>query len=426
MRKQLGLWLIMLPVLAWAVPLDKVVAVVNDNVITASELDTEVEQMRQQLLARKIELPSNMVLRKQVLQHLIDEEIQLQLAKTNDLVVDNTELDETIKKIATSNHLTVEALREELARQGMDFDVYRDHLRKEVLLSRVQQNAVGKEIAVSMQQVNDYLKSPEHLEKGPQTFHIQHIVIPIQEEPTSEQLNKARNKAQAVMSKIKQGDDFSRLAIAESSGEYALEGGDLGDRHLAELPEVFAAEVIKMKPGEVVGPIRTGNGFQIIKLMSIGSNQKPHEMTKTHVRHILLKQDVNMTEAEASRQIDNLYQQLKSGKDFALMAQQYSLDRMSAAKGGDLGWVTGEELVPAFTEVMNGLAENVVSKPVKTQFGWHLIQVLGRKTEDDSEAFERQQVRQFLHQRKFTEAVQNWQQHMRTTAYIHIVEKQLA
>ena len=181
-----------------------------------------------------------------------------------------------------------------------------------------------------------------------------------------------------------------------------------------------------MNAGDVVGPLRTGNGFQVLKLVSVGSNQTRHEVSKTRVRHILLKQDVNMTEAEASKQIDNLYQQLKSGKDFALMAKKYSLDRASAIKGGDLGWVTSEEVVPAFAEVMNALPINTISKPVKTPFGWHLIQVQERKTEDDSKAFQRQQVRQFLHQRKFTEAVQNWQQHMRTNAYVNIMDKELA
>jgi peptidyl-prolyl cis-trans isomerase SurA len=251
-------------------------------------------------------------------------------------------------------------------------------------------------------------------------------VVPLPEEPTSAQVSKARAKAQLLIQKIERGEDFGQLAVAKSSGEYALEGGDLGERHLAELPEVFASEVVKMKVGDVAGPVRAGNGFQIIKLVSIGNNQMRHEVTKTHVRHILLKQDVNMTETEANRQINNLYEQLKSGKDFSAMARQYSLDRASAAKGGDLGWVTPEELAPAFSEAMNALPVNAISKPVKSSFGWHLIQVLERKTMDDSDAYQRQQVRQFLHQRKFNEAVQNWQQHMRSSAYINIVDKDLA
>mgnify|MGYP000606095687 CR=1 FL=1 len=259
-----------------------------------------------------------------------------------------------------------------------------------------------------------------------QTYHLQNIVIPVPEEPTTEQLNKAHQKAKDLLVKLKHGDDFNRMAIAESSGEFALEGGDLGERHLAELPEIFAKQVVNMKVGEIAGPIRTGNGYQLIQLTAIGGNDEHHEVTKTHVRHILLKQDASMTSTEASKQANNLYQQLKAGKDFALMAKQYSLDAASAVKGGDLGWVTAGELVPEFEKVMDALPLHKVSKPVKTPFGWHLIEVLERKKIDDSASFKRQQVRQFLQQRKFTEAVQNWQQHLRAEAYINILDKQLA
>lgn len=305
--------------------------------------------------------------------------------------------------------------------------MFRENIRKEMVISRLQQKAVGQDVVVSAQQVEDYLKTAaKENRKAQQTYHLQNIVVPLPEEPTSEQVKKAQEKAQALLKKIKQGDDFSRLAIAESSGEYALEGGDLGDRHLAELPEIFADKVVNMKISEVAGPIRAGNGFQLIKLVSVGGADGHHDVVKIHVRHILLKQDNNMTPEEAQRQINNIYQQLKSGKDFALMAKQYSLDASSAIKGGDLGWVTADELVPQFSKAMEDLPPHTISKPVKTPFGWHLIEVLERKTVDDSEAYQRQQVRQFLHQRKFTEAVQNWQQHLRTDAYLNILDKELA
>lgn len=409
-----------------AEPLDKVVAVVNDNVITASELDSQMEVLRQQIRAKKMELPSDDVLRKQVLQHLIDVDIQLQLAKRNEITIDTTELDEAIVRIAENNKISLTQLREEVIKQGLAWDDYRENIRKEMLMNRLQQRAVGKDIVISTQQVTDYLKTASHQENTNQTYHLQNIVIPVPEEPTTGQLNKAKEKAQSLLSKIKQGDDFNRMAIAESSGEYALEGGDLGERHLAELPEVFAQKVITMKIGDVVGPIRTGNGFQLIKLVAIGGEDGTHLVVKTHVRHILLKQDLSMTDEEATRQVNNLYEQLKSGKDFALMAKQYSLDAASAVKGGDLGWVTPDELVPAFADAMNALPIKTISKPVKSQFGWHLIEVLERKTEDDSKSFQQQQVRQYLQQRKFAEAVQNWQQHLRTDAYVKILDKALA
>ena len=420
-----GLALVLSNVLC-AEPLDKVVAVVNDDVITQSELDTQYNLLRQQLLAKNTSLPPEAVLRKQVLQHLIDVDLQLQLAKNNDISVDSAELDDTIEKIAEQNHLSLTQLREELLKQGMSWEVYRENLRKEILMSRIQQKAVGKEVVVSTQQVEDYLKTSFRSESNPQLFRIQNIVVPLPEEPTTQQLVKAKNKANALLIKLQQGEDFSRLAIAESSDEYALEGGDLGERRLAELPEVFAKQAIDMKVGEVSAPIRTGNGFQIIKLVSVRDASERHEVTKTHVRHILLKQDANATPEQALKQINNLYQQLKSGKDFATMAKQYSLDAASAVKGGDLGWVLPEELVLPFAEAMDALPVHTVSKPVKTAFGWHLIEVLERKTVDDSASYQRQHVRQLLQQRKFAEAVQNWQQHIRTDAYVNVLDKKLA
>lgn len=347
--------------------------------------------------------------------------------KKNGLAVDDTELNQAIEKIASANHATLTQLREEIVRQGMTWDEYRENIRKEILLSHLQQKAVGRDAMVTSEQVDQYLKTEGGVvDRSTLTYRIQNIVIPLGEEPTSEQVKKAKNKAEFLLTKIKKGDNFSLLAIENSSGEFALEGGDLGERHLAELPELFAKEVVKMKVGQVVGPLRAGNGFQLIKLVSIGGENQHHIITKTHVRHILLKPDPSMLPEDAKKQVQNIYQQIKAGKDFALMAKQYSLDSSSAVKGGDLGWVSPGVLVPEFEKAMDKLSINEISPPVKSQFGWHLIQVLGRKQEDDSEAFKVQQVRQFLQQRKFAEAVQNWQQHIRTDAYVNILDKELA
>jgi peptidyl-prolyl cis-trans isomerase SurA len=406
--------------------LDKVVAVVNNGVITASELNAQVELSKKQIVAQKMQIPAESVLRKQVLQHLIDVDLQMQMAKQNGITIDNAELNEAIEHIASTNKLTVTQLREEITKQGMSWQEYRRNLRKEMVLSRLQQKAVGKEVNVTNEQVEHYLKTDDHVDNSASTYHLQHIVIPLSEEPSTEQVKTARATAEHLLAKIKKGDDFSRLAIEESSDEFALEGGDLGERHLAELPELFAKEVVRMHAGQVVGPIRAGNGFQLIKLIAKNGENQNHVITLTHVRHILLKPDAGMLPSEALNQANNIQHQLAAGKDFGLMAKQYSLDAGSAVKGGDLGWVTSGELVPEFEKTMSELPVNKISKPVKTQFGWHLIQVLGRKQKDDSQAFKKQQVRQFLQQRKFSEAVQNWQQHIRAEAYINILEKDLA
>ncbi|CAM2834064.1 peptidylprolyl isomerase [Legionella worsleiensis] len=406
--------------------LDKVVAIVNDGVITSSELDAQVELSRKQIIAQKMQVPEESVLRKQVLQHLIDVDLQMQLAKQHGITVDTTELNEAIERVAKMNNLTLSQLREEITKQGITWQEYRQNIRKEMLISRLQQKAVGKDVQVTKEQVEQYLKTENTIDYSSVTFHLQNIVIPLSEEPTSEEIKSARANADKLLAKIRKGDDFSRLAIEESSGELALEGGDLGERHLAELPEIFAKEVVKMKVGQVAGPIRASNGFQLIKLVAKGGDNQHHVVTKTHVRHILLKPDASMLPADSLKQAKNIYQQIKAGKDFALMAKQYSLDAASAVKGGDLGWVSPGELVPQFEKTMNNLPLHKVSQPVKTQFGWHLIEVIARKQIDDSASFKRQQVRQFLQQRKFAEAVQNWQQHLRTEAYVNIIDKDLA
>lgn len=408
--------------------LDKVVAVVNNGVITSSELDKQVALTKKQLLAQRTPLPSDTVLRKQVLQHLIDVDLQLQMAKQNGLVVDDTELTQAIENIAAANHATVAQMREELMRQGLGWNEYRENLRKEMILSHLQQKAVGREVMITNEQVEQFLKTEGNapIDRTNFTYHLQNIVIPLNDEPTPEQVSKAKREAERLLARIKNGADFTRVYIEPSNNDFSLEGGDLGQRHLAELPELFAKEVIAMKVGQVSEPLRAGNGFQLIKLVAIGGDNQHHIVTLTHARHILLKPDTSMLPEDAKKQVNNIYQQLKAGKDFAKMAKKYSLDSASAVKGGDLGWVNPGETVPEFEKTMNKLPLNQVSQPVKTQFGWHLIEVLERKQQDDSAAFKKQQIRQYLHQRKFAEAVQNWQQHIRTDAYVNIIEKELA
>ena len=422
-------FVIFLMCVAWIVraePLDKVVAIVNEQVITQSELDEQTALIRQQIMAKQSAMPSDQILQKQVLQHLIEVDLQLQMAKNHDIVVDAQELDETIAGIAERNHLTLTQLREILEKQGMPFDAYRDNMRKEMVMHRLQQKAVSKDIVVSNQQVEDFLKTAALTQKINQLYHVQNILIPLSEAPTSTQVQKAFMKAQALLIKIKQGSDFSSLASTESNSEYLLESGDLGERHLAELPSMFAEHLATMSTGDVSPPIRTGNGVQLIKLLALNEQTERHEVVKMHVRHILLKPDANMTVDSATRQANNLYEQLKSGKDFAAMAKNYSADAASAVKGGDLGWVVADEVVPEFAHAMASLPLHTISHPVKSVFGWHLIEVLERKTIDDSYAYQRQQVRHQLEERKLSEAVQNWKQHIRSDAYIQIMDKKLA
>jgi len=428
--KRILLALLLCPLLAFASKvqlLDKVVAVVNDGVITERELDDEMAQVKKQISAKNTPLPAPAALKKQVLQHLINVKLELGIAKQNNITVDNIELNDAISKIAKDNHLGLDELKSLVSQQGMSWESYRKNIQKEMLLARLQQGAVSKDIQISDEQIDNYMKSAStEMNQGDVTYHVQNIVIPLSEEPTNHDIAKATQKAQELLAKIHKGADFSQLALESSSGEFALEGGDLGDRHLAEMPTPYAKKVTSMKVGETTGPIRTGNGLHLIKLTAVSGGDGHHELVKTHVRHILIKSDNTMTEDEAKAQALHIYQEIKSGKPFDMMAKQYSLDATSAVNGGDLGWVTPGELVPPFEAAMDKLQPNQVSEPVKSAFGWHIIEVLARKKEDNTAEFKRQQVRLFLQQRKFSEAVETWQQRLRTDAYVKILDKQLA
>ena len=408
-----------------AEPLDKVVAIVNDSVITEQELSEKVMMARQQIKQKNMQMPEDRILRKQVLDQLISMDLQMQLAKANNIQIDDTELDTAIENVAKGNKMTMTEFRSALASQGMSWKEYRQSLRKEMMLHHLQQKTIAKDIVVTNEQVEDFLKSSADAEKSEAIYHIENIVISLPEEPTADQLQEGKNKAQQVYLASRKNNNLQSLALAESNDRWLLQHHDLGERHLAELPEVFSKEVVNMKAGDIHGPIRTGNGFQLIKLIEIKGKEQKHIVMKTHARHILIKQNAGTTIAEAEKRVNNLYQQMQSGKDFAQLAKKYSVDTASAIKGGDLGWISPGETVPPFEEAMNQLKLNEVSKPVKTPFGWHLIQVLDRKKVDDSDSWKKQQVRQFLFQRKLAEALQTWQQHLRNEAYIQIMDKDL-
>lgn len=408
-----------------AQPLDTVVAEVNEGVITKRDLDRHVFEKKQELSARHIEIPSDKILRRQVFQHMIDIQLQMDLAKNNNLQLDEEELNEIIKGIALQNKLDVEQLKAELVKHGLSWERYRENLKKEIIITRLQQSALGNTIHISEKQVDDYMADAIKQQHTLNKYHLQNIVVPLSESPNADEVNAAYQKAQKIMALIHQGEDFSKIAISESSDEYALEGGDLGVRSLAELPDVLAQQLKDVKINDVKGPIRAPNGWQIIKVIALDDSHMHHEIVKTHVKHILIKPGPQMTDSEAERTIQNLYRQILDGKKFDTIAKHYSVDAATAVKGGDMGWVVSNELVPQFAEVMDKMAVNAISQPVKSPFGWHIIQVVERKVEDDSDAYQRQKVRNMLRQKRFEEAVITWKQHLRTQAFINILDKDL-
>lgn len=431
MLKQITLALIFFtiaPLVQSAQSLDAIVAEVNDGVITKSELNAQVNDLILQMKARQMPVPDETTLRKQVLQQLIDTDLMLQLAKKSGLKINSDELNKAIEGIAHNNKLTSDELRKILGEQGMSWKAYKDTIRKEMLITRIQQQHVKQPAAeISKEQIDAVIKAANKEKATMQAvYHVKNLVVPLSSDASREEVEKARKKALDVLAKMKKGSDVNEIAIQESSNEFMLVAGDLGERQLAQLPEIFAKAVVQMQAGEYSQPLRAPNGFQLIQLVSKTGDNQQHIVKKTHVRHILIKQTASMTQEDTKKQLNNLYQQLKSGKDFATAAKEYSVDVSTASKGGDLGWVNQGELVPPFEKVMNELPLNTVSRPVKTQFGWHMIQVLERKEVDDTVAFQQQQARQWLQQKKFAEAVQTWQKRLRAESYIHVLDKTLA
>lgn len=408
------------------VSLGRVVAIVNDDVITSNQVDEQMQLIVKQLQSQKTPMPSKKVLQKQVLQHLIDVDLQLQMAKTAGIEVTDDQVNDALKDIAKRNKMTVSALRNAVQGQGVSWTQYHDNIKKEMLLARLQQAALGKDITITDEQVNQYLKANKDQEQANRSYRVKNILVPLPEAPSPEEIKTAKAKAKALLTRLKEGAAFSKLAIEASSSENALQGGDLGFRLLAALPEVFAKAVVKMKAGDVYGPIRTPNGFHLIKLVATKGENTKHFVNLTHVRHILLKTDAVNTSDVIKKKLQQIRQRILKGEKFGDLAKQHSKDLGNATKGGDLGWVHPGELVPNFEQNMDKLKAGQVSLPVETQFGWHLIQVVGRKKIDDSESFKKQQVRQLLYQRKFNQAVQNWLQQMRASAYIKVFDKGLA
>jgi peptidyl-prolyl cis-trans isomerase SurA len=405
------------------VTLDSVVAIVNTEVITQSELNQAMQMAENELQQTNTPLPDTKQLQMQVLNQLIDHKIELQTAARMGITVSEDQLNQAIEGIAAKNKLTVSQMRDALAQQGIDFAQYRKQIKEQMTIQQLLQRAVGSNINITPQDVKNAENSPYVLAQKHDAYHVDDILISLPDAPSSAQVQEAYAKAQSIITQLQKGANFKTLAAANSDGEEAMKGGDLGWRKLEELPSVFAAKVVDMKPGDVAGPIRTGNGVHVIKLEGVKDNNTNHFVTETDVRHILIKTNLPSDDGPAKQQLEIIRNQIIHGANFADMAKKYSQDPGSAVKGGDLGWVMPGMLVPPFEQAMNQLAINQISQPVKTQYGWHLIQVLGRKQVNDSQQYQQNQIKQMIYMRQFNENAAIWVQQLRDDSYIKILIK---
>jgi peptidyl-prolyl cis-trans isomerase SurA len=401
------------------IAIDRVIAVVNDEAITQYELDDARSVVVQQLKQQNVQQPASDVLDKQVLERLITERALLQHAKDSGVKVDDTQVERAIQRIAEDNKLTLEGLRQALAKDGIPYVKYREDVRREIIMQRLREREVDSRITVSDVEVDNYLATTKAQFGGEAEYRLAHILVLVPEQASADQIEAKRRRADEALKNIRDGADFGQVAAGFSDANDALSGGNLGWRPGARLPTVFAETVRGMKVGDVSPVLRSAAGFHIVKLNERRSKNEPALVDQTHVRHILIRVNEITSEADGKAKIDRLKDRVDSGAKFEELAKLNSEDPTSA-KGGDLGWLSPGDTVPAFEEAMNKLALNQVSAPVRSPFGWHLIEVLGRRKQDVTADRERTQAQLAIRQRKSDEAFQDWVRQTRDRAYVEV------
>lgn len=400
--------------------LDSIIAVVNDGVITESQLNLQTKLAKKQLTAAHMKVPAQAVLKKQILDRLIDAELQLQVAKKHGIEVTNQQLNQAVARVAAENHLSVADFRKAVVKQGLTYPEYRKQMRDELKISQLQQRVLGKKVNITSQEVNDFLKTMDKDKQKMPEFHLKGILIALPVGPTPEQIKQARERAEAIITKLHKGADFSTTAVAESAGKFALKGGDMGWRQAAELPPQLTEKLEQTKTGKIVGPIQSPNGFYILKVLDKRVVPMQHFVTETHVRNILLKPNELTPGKVFQGKLEKIRQDILNGAQFATIAKKYSQDSKSASKGGDMGWIATAQVPASFAMEMNKLKEGYISQPFYTQYGWQIIQVLDRRKVDDTKRFLKNQVTQLIYRRKLQQAVQNWLQELRGDSYVKV------
>ena len=397
--------------------LDKVVAVVNDGVVLQSELDDQIALIAERLQAQKQELPPQNILRQQVLERLVMQEVQMQRADRGGIKVSDEQLNNALRDVAARNQIPLEQLPAALQAQGIDYAAYRDGIRKEITLQMLRQRDVIARINVSPRELQQYLDKQGKLPSDANEYNVSHILIAVPQAATPDQLDAAAKKSQEVYERASKGEDFGRLAVQFSNAQTALDGGSLGWRKGPELPTFLAELIAKMKAGDVSEPLRTPSGYHIIRLNEVRGNTQTL-VEQVHARHILLKPTELLDDATVKLRLEAIRERLLKGEDFGAIAQATSEDPGSAVEGGDLGWTGPGAFVPEFEQVLQSLKENEISQPFRTQFGWHIVQLLGTRKFDSSDELRQQRAFAQLRESKADEETELWLRRLRDEAYV--------
>ena len=404
-------------------PLDKIIAIVNDDVITQNELATSVADYASQLKLSNSASPEMQALTKQVLERMIRNRIQLQQAVQLGIQIDDIALNRMLEQLASSNKLTLEQLKSKLEAEDMDFSRFREQTRDELIIKQLQQRAVANKVSVSDQEINQFVQQNLEQKSENTRYKLLHILVSTPESAAPEDINKSREKAMKIHSEILGGADFKNLAIKKSDGRNALQGGDLGWRKANELPEDFLAAVKDLNKGDTSLPIRSASGFHILQLVDKSNDQ--HVVTQTHARHILIRTSSATSDEDAKKLLTQLKHRIQAGEDFAQLASEFSQDPGSKVKGGDLGWADPEGFVTEFEDEMNNLKDGEMAEPFRSQFGWHLLQVLSRRDKDKTLDNIEEQARNSIRKRKIDEELRLWLRRIREEAYVEYIDKTL-
>ncbi|MFA0810900.1 peptidylprolyl isomerase [Microbulbifer epialgicus] len=399
--------------------LDRVVAVVDEDVVMASELAQRMNTIASQIQAQQVQAPPIDILRRQVLEQLIIERLQLQMASRAGVTISESELDQAIARVQQNASVSPEEFRQRLLADGMTMKSFRQQIRQELMIRRVEQGSVNRRIQITDQDIDNFLRSKEgEFWKSPQ-YELGHILIPISSSAPASEVTQAREKAEELARQAQNGADFRRLAIANSAGQNALAGGDLGWRKTVELPTLFADALSGMKVGDVTEPFRSDAGFHLLKIHAQkGASEQLVEQTK--VRHILLKPSAILTDDEAYNKLISMREEAMASENFAELARENSEDIGSMLSGGDLGWSMPGQFVPEFTQAMDTTNIGEISLPFRSQFGWHILMVEGRRKQDMTDQYIRNQAANLLRNRRYEEELQNWRREIRDQAFVEI------
>ena len=401
-----------------AVEVDRIVAVVNSEVITSLQLRARIEQAKRQLARQGVELPPDNVLERQLLERLIVERAQVQLAQETSLRVDDATLERAIERIAGNNKLSVEQLRATLEKDGVAWNRFRDEIRTEILLTRLREREVDSRVVVTDAEIDNFIANNPDAFSG-QEFSVAHILLRTPEGATPQQIEAVARRAEQVMTRLRSGEDFARVAAEVSDAPDGLSGGALGWRPLDRLPGLFADAVRRMQPGETSPILRSAAGLHIVRLVERrgGGDAAVQQLEQTRARHILIKTSEVLSDTDAETRLLAIRERVVNGADFGDLAKASSAD-LSAAKGGDLGWLNPGDTVPEFERAMNALQAGEVSPPVRSPFGWHLIQVMERRVQDVTDERKRSAARQALRERKAEQAYEDWVRQLRDSTYV--------